>query len=770
MPDSGRRLILGNGEKLVGVVEKKSTFVPPAFPRPYEEARDRLVRHVSTALEKAKSIPPAKRHPDELVFCLRLHPDMLAKSYDPDAIFRQVPDLRNVGSRQWSAKLADVAPTSRVQKQIAGGTTSTIGRLLFVQSGEQGFQRLLRTLETSQSRLRKDFIQDVQKIESFDFLSAGEQLLGFEDWKGGRVELVFHPSQVGPERQLHFIETLFRQVGIPNSKASKAVYEDGPTFVSVPLSRDTLSALRDCNPLRMAHPLPFPELEDLRSLQTLPAPPPPTDQTVSTIKVGVFDGGIDTSVPLLQRYAEEDSALAIKTKANPRYVSHGTAVAGAVLFGSLHEHDHAKPLPAPPVSVVGIRVLPTSDPKDFDLYEAIDVIEAAVPARPDIKIFNLSLGPKGPILDDDISRFSYVIDRLTLAHKVMFCVAVGNDGEIKENRIQAPADAVHALGVGAFSERGGKRLRAPYSCVGPGREGAKMKPDLVAFGGCAQTPFHLVAASPGKKVLKCGTSFASPLVASLCAQASGRYDRATALLTRCLVTHAATHPDGSPDHEFGHGCAPKQVDEILSYPQNAVTVAYQGELSPRSFYKLPIPIPENLALNGNVSITWTIAVLCPVAFNHPGDYTTCCVEDTFYPNDQVFAYSRELPKKQTKRLHIKNQAADITALGTGWKRSTFPCSASGNQYPTEHERRTMDYKWDTIVSRKTSHRGTSLYRPFLVLHAINRHSPEARFDYAAVVTISAPKFQGDLFAEVVKRYPVLQPIRLRTEAEIRVTV
>jgi hypothetical protein len=54
--------------------------------------------------------------------------------------------------------------------------------------------------------------------------------------------------------------------------------------------------------------------------------------------------------------------------------------------------------------------------------------------------------------------------------------------------------------------------------------------------------------------------------------------------------------------------------------------------------------------------------------------------------------------------------------------------------------------------------------------AIGRHAHVARFDYAVAVTISAPKFEGDLFKEIVTRYPVLQPIRLRTEAEIRVSI
>jgi len=175
---------------------------------------------------------------------------------------------------------------------------------------------------------------------------------------------------------------------------------------------------------------------------------------------------------------------------------------------------------------------------------------------------------------------------------------------------------------------------------------------------------------------------------------------------------------------------------------------------------------------GSTSIIWTIASLCPTERAHPGDYTSCCIEDTFYPNSNVFNFFLE-PKKsgdtrKTKRLHLRDDKAEIAALGAAWARPQFPATKSGNRYPTEHDKRAMEYKWDTIVRRRISMRGDSIEQPFIVLHALGRHNQVNRFDYAATVTINAPKFKGDLFSEIVTRYPVLQPIRLRTEAEIRV--
>jgi hypothetical protein len=74
------------------------------------------------------------------------------------------------------------------------------------------------------------------------------------------------------------------------------------------------------------------------------------------------------------------------------------------------------------------------------------------------------------------------------------------------------------------------------------------------------------------------------------------------------------------------------------------------------------------------------------------------------------------------------------------------------------------------VRRHVSKLANSLDEPFLILHAIPRHGATERLDYAAVVTVSAPKFNGDLNDEVLRRFPALQPIRLRSEAEIRVQI
>lgn len=778
MPESMRRLILANGERYVEPIQKTQGFGKSELPREYGEARSHVMREIGNALEHFSALPARKRLKDEAVLCLRLHPDMMAKSYDPQSIFDLVPELENVGSRNYLVATEQVAKTKRIKKQLENQLLEVTGRLVFVRSSDAGFRRLLRVLDQEESSLPVLFRREISTIEKFDLLSPDEQLAAFQhdwkDWKEGRVEIVLHPSRHSESEQTHFLSNLFHEHNVVCGRPNIAYYEKGPLFISCHLTRKALDAISGANPLRTAQPLMFGGFETLRSSKGFSTPFPPNVTTRSIIKVGMFDGGVDVTHPLLQGHAEEDVGLSIKTKPWAEGIAHGTAVAGSLLYGPLNDYDTAQPLPAPPVSVVSFRVLPTSNPTDIDLYEAVDIIEAAVPSRKDIKVYNISVGPRGPILDDTISRFTYALDLLAATHKVTFCVAVGNDGEEGPglNRVQSPSDLVNGLGVGAYTERKSVKVHAPYSCQGPGRECAKLKPDVVAFGGCDQNPIHLISVSPGEKALSYGTSFSSPITASLCSQAAESFDRSTALLGRTLLIHTAEHPNGKPDHLLGHGIVSDDIDELLQCDEKTVTIVFQGDLPARKSVKLPILLPPNLVMTGTVTVRWTVAALPPVAPNHPFDYTAMCIEDTFYPNNHVFTYSPRdiMSTEKPCKLHTHNDAVDIKKLlARGWKKSALPVSDSGNKYQTEGERRSK-YKWETIVRRETSKRATSLDEPFLVLHTIPRHGVSSRLDYVAIVTIAAPKFSGDLYDAVVKRFTALQQVRVRTQTELRVRI
>jgi hypothetical protein len=745
----------------------------PEPPRTYDQARAVVRAGLAEALRAFETLPVAKRVPDEAVFCLRLHPDATAKTYDPSAMFDDAPQLRKIGSRNYHAATGSVAVTKRTEK-LAGDRIDQIeGRLVFVRSSLAGYRQFLTQLDRPESQVPRGVQEELRRVERFDSLSAVERVVGFESgWKKGRVELVFHPTRLAPGQQMEFIFGLFDAVGVEDARRQLRPYPGGPTFVSCLMTAQVLKALQDVNPLRAAHPLNFDGLPDLRSSPVAKAPEPPASSTKSTIKVGMFDGGVDLTVPHLQDYVEQDETLSIATAADPAGVAHGTAVAGAILYGELNGFSDGSRLAPPPVSVVSIRAWPTSNRADIDLYESIDVIERAVPARKDIKVFNVSFGPRGPILDDTISRFTFALDTLSVAHKVLFVVAVGNDGAIAgQDRIQSPSDMVHGLGVGAYTLATGAPTIASYSCKGPGRECGKIKPDVVAFGGCPNTPIHLVSTQHGLRLLNWGTSFAAPLVTRVAGQAAEAFDRSSALLARALLVHGAVHPAGAPDNSFGHGYIRREIDDVLSCDENSVTVVFQSSIVPTRIVRLPIPLPDAAAASGKLFFRWTVAGLPPVDSNHPSDYTSGCLEDTFYPHARRFAFTEGANSRKRKVLDIGTEKSEVaTLIAKRWKQSLFPATDSGNSYKDERTRRAIDCKWEPVVRRDLAKMGSSIWRPFLTLQAIGRNGFPDQFGYVVVVTVCAPHYPNDLYTDVRTQFPALVPIRVRTEAEIRVQI
>jgi hypothetical protein len=192
------------------------------MPRSYDDARDRVVEQLKSTLAKATALDKVRKYQDEVFLCFRLHPDMLAKTYEPESLFIEVPDLKKVGSRNWRPFLDDVAQTQRVLKQKAGRRNVVgLGRLIFVQGVAEGFNRFLGKLDIAPRLLTEEFREDIQKIERVDLLTREEQLQGFgPDWKSGRVELVLHPSRAGQDRQLSFLVDLFAEISVQKNRCT----------------------------------------------------------------------------------------------------------------------------------------------------------------------------------------------------------------------------------------------------------------------------------------------------------------------------------------------------------------------------------------------------------------------------------------------------------------------------------------------------------------------------------------------------------------------
>lgn len=562
-------------------------------------------------------------------------------------------------------------------------------------------------------------------------------------------------------------------VKIKKSDAVVRTYDDGLTFVCMHMDRESMALAQKYNPLRSIKPMRDDWEEQIRvSSMVAPAPKLPDTIMKSSIKVGVFDGGVQSGTKLLDPYV--DNYDMVKAEPTEASLDHGANVCGAVLYGmGLAGKMETDIVDNPVVSVESFRVFPaakTDNPEaDYQMYTTIDIIEKVVTERPDIKVYNLSFGPSGAIIDDEINRFTYVCDRLTYAIdegeiNPLFCIAAGNDGTLDSpyNRVQSPADMVNGLAVGAYTLSPlNDKYRAPYSCVGPGREGAKIKPDILEFGGYTDRPF--VTTKSGNQVMgTAGTSLASPVVAGKIGRLMAASDQIVPHLGRALLIHSAESDGLEGTVENGFGFCLDGVEDILNCSDNKVTILYEGEITSSATVKLPIFAPGISEIHGNADIKWTICTVVNPNINDPDAYTNNCIEDTFYPNDMKFPFRKGTTEKKLNLLKDADIVVARELIKEGYIKSELPVSKPAKKHFAEADLRNSDFKWDTIIRKDVRMRCSSLLNPFISLHAIGRDEYEhEKIKYFVVITIDIPNFKGSLYDQILQTYDNLLPIQIQ---------
>nr|WP_314784090.1 S8 family peptidase [Olsenella uli] len=772
MPD--RLPIIAHGESYIQAIARPNSGGPKERPHTYEEARTNILRDIDSVFTTIDEDP--ELYLDEKVLCVRMEPKFDAKSYTPSAMLRASEDMEIVGGRRYKLepKEPDILthePTTDDESQPSEDDTEPQdAKLYFVRTTSQGIRNLQDTLRSGSNDGVAAWRNEIMSVRSFDLLEPGEKVQGFdESWESGPVEVVLHPFTSDRDQA---VEMFCSIAGVELKDVEVRPYANGVTFIAVRLTKEAAQRVSRMNPLRTIHPLGRVNIEPMRKGFTAPAPQVQAGSTSPLVRVGVFDGGCNPTVPLLSGFVTAHDCVPSPTVQD--YVDHGGAVCGAILHGELSGKSANDILPLPEVGVDCFRVLPTTDPNDFELYEAIDVIEQVVPNRPDISLYNISFGPTGPIFDDDISRFTYSLDTLTgdtdEDHEgPLFTIAVGNDGDMSEpfNRIQSPADLVNGLSVGAYSyDNVGERVRASYSCIGPGREGAKIKPDLLEFGGDFNKPFVVADMSGNLLTATAGTSFASPLVVHKLSEMLAQSEDVTPHMARMLMLHYADHDDSQPQGEYGFGISPGSAWNCLSCEENSVTSLYQGILRPTELVSLPIFAPSISDASGYVTVRWTIVAVCSVDPNDTDGYTASCIQDTFVPHEMKYLFRKDGVGSKTLDLSVPKNAVEAAALlNQGYKKSYLPMSASATPYWEESDLRANDFKWDTVISKHKRMRSSSLLQPSLTLQSIFRtnNNPDAIIRYYAAVTVDAPGYPGSLYTSTLQQYQSLAPIRLRIQ-------
>lgn len=772
MADGKRYTVLGFGERYVAPAEKRKygpQTAPPA--RPLSEARALLTPKITGVLATVQQLEPAHRL-EEVVVELRLDEKFLAKSYTPSDLLKET-GLTIRGTGTWLQFQSHGRTDHKKTRERVIADDPKTSRALFVSGPVESLKKLQRAVTRGLSAKSDG---DIVKIEDIRLPEAEDRLRGALDAKEKSVAIeivLFDWNDLLLKVAIRKVCAALERFNVPRERIRVKSYDRGPTFIAAVVPPKALAEIGEFNFLRAARPLPRVNLTKAVTRRAFPGARMPVAAPQPTAKIAIFDGGYAAGHPVLDPYV---SSVDLTPKPpDPEGVEHGTMVASAAIFGPF---SMAGGVPAPTCRALAYRVLPDPDDDELELYGAIEAIETQVPRLPpDVRVVNLSFGPPGPI-DDLPTRFTYAIDRLAREYGVLFITAVGNDGAVPGmERIQAPSDSVNNLAVGAYRlNTSSEPEHAWYSCQGPGRAGGHTKPDVVAFGGCEKRPFLTLVPDAGELGDPAGTSFAAPLVASLAARLGALVETDTPLSTeaiRALLIHSAFPLEPYPASHIGYGRIALTIDQILECTAKRVSVLYQGTISPRESWKLPFLLPPDFDPGGRVRFEWTIVYTPEIEQGSPDEYTLAGVELAFRPHSDVFTFSPPFGSMDRgKSLNIQNDAAECRALlKAGWKQSVLPAS---DNPPNRSEQllRSQDRKWETVVLGEKGKLPDSISEPMLTLGVVGRGSwdrrdPALRARYAAVLTVIADKYKGDLYADVLSVWDELRPLTLREQGQVR---
>lgn len=312
-------------------------------------------------------------------------------------------------------------------------------------------------------------------------------------------------------------------------------------------------------------------------------------------------------------------------------------------------------------------------------------------------------------------------------------------------RIQIPADCVNALTFGSADCLGVNWKRSAHSSIGPGRSPGVVKPDLLSFGGSPKNPFYVIGAK-GTAEGRLGTSFALP--AGLRAAIGVRAHLGpvlTPLALKTLLIHRSYQSEDH-QHEVGWGKVAESIDDLIHCDDSTASIVYQGSLTPGSWMRAPIPVPDT-PIKGMLELVATICFVTDTDPQDPIHYTRSGLEIRFRPHDDK--------KKEEKQKEANAK----------------PFFSPGKLY-AEEQLRADAHKWETTLHTAGRMRGSSLQNPSFDIHYNAREGggkagKPQDIQYALIVTIRAPKSK-DLYDRIFRRYRTqLEALRPVIEIPVR---
>ncbi|MCT3338118.1 S8 family peptidase [Lacticaseibacillus paracasei] len=752
------RYMIQNGDVLRRIApDVVHGFSEKELLRSLEASRD-FINHEVLRLESEYKKANQKNLLDEIFVAFDYPKTYVAKSYQISSLYKK-SGLTVVGTADWQ------------------DPNSEMGRCDIVRGTIEAFRSVASIAQDTITNKIKDEIDRVWGIELLSPLDSVDSTIRQLSGSAEMVELSFFDVPILQQLLMRLDEIL--QLDKPLNE-DDIIQVDGALYLYLKLNVPNIDALRHANFLQAANLQKLDQFNPLRSAaiatarDIYSAKQCPNNLTyIAPSKplpvVGLIDGGVDFRGGDFLEFVHE--AYSVDALPSNLAREHGTSVASVLMYGELPDKGGQV---TPDLAVESVRVLPSEiDELMLSLVDLDNILREAIPELSQIKIWNISVGPKGPVIDDHIGSLTAILDKLAFQYNVLFVVAVGNTGQEQgiARRMQTPADAVNNLAVTAFTNLFGGHQTSAYASIGPGREGGKMKPDISGHGGTENNDVVLtVSTSEWFLNEQQGTSFAAPLVARLLAMALWRFPELSVLDLRATVTQylALNFDLGRDIYHDSKGELSSDVERLIEASPNEFRIKYSGELTAGSNVLMNIPIPEYFQ-DKTIELTWTIAVKTDVDPSRPDAYTKFGIEDTLYPDaDKYSFYNKET--KKVRRQRMDNEDAVQVLLEHGFTRGQQPVAHDKAYLTTPYSLDSKDeasrrrqLKWDTVKSQKLNVRVKSLNRPFIKLHALSRDASHERVSYSLVLSIRSKNDLG-LYQRMLNSFPQLIPIIERVDS------
>jgi hypothetical protein len=777
-PDSPRdraRLLFVDGERLRLSVEQPPSGGGSHFePQTALEAQTLLLPQVLGVASRARQLPDEMRGV-KLYIEAQLLPNYLAPSHFPGALLSELGAV-TVGSRS----APDVYRTARRSQD-------TTTRRLILAVDDDGLNRLQRLVEEpGQGRSEQQAFAELRKLDDIGMREPSQVVVRVPEDETEEIvwESVLHPATNAEGEPVALNDaTVEKWFALVEQRGGTAYREyvrrvGGLTFAPVMLRGAAAREVALFNPLRTLRPMPpmrpAPNVFLRTAMRAIP--PSISSPLADSPRVAVFDGGVDNRTSRSRIFPDSDVDVTTEG-ADAKFLSHGTAVVGATLYGIPHEGTE---LPRPALPITSFRMFPTPTTPGLDEYWFLDQISEAV-ENGDYRIVNLSLGPRRAVEDSaEPDRWTSELDHLASERDVLFVVAAGNDGDGDRvtglHRVQIPGDMVNGLGVGASNVPPPESPweRAEYSSMGPGRHGNRVQPAGLQFGGEGQREVPLLTGD-GSITGNVGTSFAAPLVTHALSHLTTLLPKPTASVLRAFAVHFAEQKKrGHTFEEHGYGRLPMSFEPHLNCSADEAHVLFEDVIDSGDLFGYRIPIPSDV--DGPVELLITLAYASPIEASQPTEYTRVSLDMALRPHQFLHGFNPPAGsglRRQTCDFRTDDAAA---LLRSGWMMSQEPVTRSLGSGPRSPEIDLRDAgKWETVRRRRIRLRPGEFENPRIELSYVARsggrlvhESSPVRF--ALLVTMRDQSHGGQLYDLVETQFPTLRalaPISARARLQTR---